>query len=116
MSQTISPGTERPNGVQRICRIWEQARSTFYNKVWARLRVRDNVHLARTRVLRIMRENHLLSPHRSQPRPLKKHDGKIITLAPDLMWGTDGFRVFTSEEGWVWIFSAGDHWNAECVG
>jgi len=163
MSQTISPGTERPYGVQRICRIWEQARSTFYStarqcetaglrpaarrrgprpsisdealleliradlesspftgeghrKVWARLRVRDNVRVARTRILRVMRENNLLSPHRSRPRPPKKHDGKIITLAPNLMWGTDGARVFTSEEGWAWIFSTVDHWNAECVG
>ena len=163
MSQAISPGTERPYGVQRICRIWEQARSTFYSKVrqcseaqsppmpkrrgprpvisdealleliradlesspftgeghrkvWARLRVRDKVRVARTRVLRVMRENNLLSPHRSQARPPKKHDGKIITLAPNLMWGTDGARVFTSEEGWAWIFSAVDHWNAECVG
>jgi hypothetical protein len=95
------------------CRIWEQARSTFYNtasqcataesrpapqrrgprptisdealleliradlesspftgeghrKVWARLRVRDDVRVARKRVLRLMRENHLLSPFRSR--------------------------------------------------
>jgi transposase InsO family protein len=63
-----------------------------------------------------MRENHLLSPHRSRPKPPKAHDGKIVTLAPNLMWGTDGTRVFTLEDGWVWIFTAVDHWNAECVG
>ena len=32
------------------------------------------------------------------------------------MWGTDGVRVFTVEDGWVWTFAAVDHWNAECVG
>ena len=32
------------------------------------------------------------------------------------MWGTDGVRVFTAEDGWVWTFAAVDHWNAECVG
>ena len=32
------------------------------------------------------------------------------------MWGTDGVRVFTAQEGWVWTFAAVDHWNAECVG
>ena len=32
------------------------------------------------------------------------------------MWGTDGVRVFTVDEGWVWIFAAVEHWNAECVG
>ena len=32
------------------------------------------------------------------------------------MWGTDGVRVFTVDDGWVWTFAAVDHWNAECVG
>jgi transposase InsO family protein len=32
------------------------------------------------------------------------------------MWGTDGARVFTVEEGWGWTFVAVEHWNAECVG
>ena len=32
------------------------------------------------------------------------------------MWGTDGVRIFTLEEGWVWLFTAVEHWNAECVG
>ena len=25
-------------------------------------------------------------------------------------------RVFTVDDGWVWIFAAVEHWNAECVG
>ena len=33
-----------------------------HRKVWARLRVRDGVKVGRHRVLRLMRENHLLSP------------------------------------------------------
>ena len=32
------------------------------------------------------------------------------------MWGTDGVRVFTLDDGWVWVFAAVEHWNAECVG
>ena len=32
------------------------------------------------------------------------------------MWGTDGVRVFTVDDGWVWTFAAVDHWNAACVG
>jgi putative transposase len=162
MSQTISPGADKPYGIHRVCRIWEQARSSYYHaihqcgandqepprrrgprplisdealleliradlasspfageghrKVWARLRIRDGIRVSRKRVLRLMRENHLLSPYRNRPKPAKKHDGKIITMAPNLMWGTDGTRVFTLEEGWVWIFAAVEHWNAECVG
>lgn len=30
--------------------------------------------------------------------------------------GTDGVRVFTVDDGWVWTFAAVDHWNAECAG
>jgi transposase InsO family protein len=87
-----------------------------HRKVWGRLRFRDGHRVPRKRVLRLMRENHLLSPHRGRPKAAKAHDGKIITLAPNLMWGTDGTRVFTLDEGWVWIFTAVEHWNAECVG
>ena len=37
-------------------------------------------------------------------------------MPPNLMWGTDGVRVFTVDDGWGWIFTAVEHWNAECVG
>jgi transposase InsO family protein len=87
-----------------------------HRKVHARLRILDGLRVSRKRVLRVMRENALLSPHRVRQGQAKKHDGKIVTLAPNLMWGTDGARVFTVDEGWVWIFSAVEHWNAECVG
>jgi len=32
------------------------------------------------------------------------------------MWGTDGTKVMTVEEGNAWIFAAIDHYNSECVG
>ena len=30
MSAAISPSTQRPYGVQRVCRVWAVPRSTFY--------------------------------------------------------------------------------------
>jgi putative transposase len=63
-----------------------------------------------------MRENKLLSPRRSRQGDGKAHDGTIITDAPNVMWGTDGMRVQTVEDGWGWIFIGVEHWNAECVG
>jgi hypothetical protein len=87
-----------------------------HRKVHARLRILDGLRVSRKRVLRVMRESTLLSPHRVRQGRAKKHDGKIITLAPNVMWGTDGARVFTLDDGWVWVFSAVEHWNAECVG
>ena len=67
-------------------------------------------------MLRLMHENYLLSPYCGRPKSPKEHDGKIVTLAPNLMWGSDGTRFFTLDDGWVWIFAPVEHWNAECVG
>ena len=96
------------------------ARSPFqgegHRKVHARLRILDNIRVSRTRVLRVMRAQGLLSPHRGRQGDPKAHDETIVTSAPCVMWGTDGVRVFTAEDGWVWTFAAVDHWNAECVG
>jgi transposase InsO family protein len=86
-----------------------------HRKVWARLQMRDSVKVGRRRVLRLMRENNLLSPYRGRRGNPLLHKGEIITQAPNLMRGTDGARVLTVEEGWGWIFVAVDHWNAECV-
>lgn len=162
MSATISLATGRHYGIQRVCKVWDVSRSTFYTrkarvecispavsakrgpktllsdeelldlirddlatspfkgeghrKVWARLRFVKGHTVGRKRVLRIMRENHLLSPYRVPQGVPKLHEGKIVTLAPNVMWGTDATKVFTLEDGWCWIFSAVEHWNAECVG
>lgn len=165
MSATISLTSAKPYGVERVCSIWEQPRSSFYawrrnntpaiaesappdqkrgpktkltdiellgkiqadldrspfqgeghRKVWARLRVVDEVRVSRKRVLRIMRENRLLSPYRCRKATGEKHTGTITTEAPNVMWGTDGTRILTVEDGYVWLFSAVEHWSAECVG
>ena len=129
MSQTTSATTGRPYGLARVCRTWERSRSAFYARR-ARgqhparadgprrrgLRIVDGVRASRTRLSRVMRAHDLLSPHRGRQGEPKRHDGTIVTSAPDVMWGTDGVRVLTADDGWVWTFAAIDHWNAECVG
>jgi transposase InsO family protein len=87
-----------------------------HRKVWARLRVREEIRVSRMRVLGLMRRHQLLSPHRGRQGTPLPHEGVITTNAPNLMWGTDGARILTVEEGWVWLFTAVEHWNAECVG
>src|SRR4051812_31144788 len=58
-----------------------------HRKVWARLRTLDGVRVSRKRVLRLMREHALLSPHRTRIRADAAHDRHIITavsmLSPD---------------------------------
>jgi transposase InsO family protein len=165
LSATISLTSAKAYGVERVCAIWAQPRSSFYagrrnrstgsaepatpaqkrgpksvwsdpallskiradlarspfqgeghRKVWARLRVVDEVRVSRKRILRIMRENQLLSPYRCRKATGEKHTGTIITEDPNVMWGTDGTKIFTLDDGYVWLFSAVEHWSAECVG
>ncbi len=86
-----------------------------HRKVHIRLK-KQGAKVGRNRVLRVMKENHLLSPHRVLYKPPNPHDGTIITNSPNIMWGSDGTKVRTINDGWVWIFSAAEHWNTECVG
>ena len=87
-----------------------------HRKVWARLR-HQGTRTSKDRVLRLMRENQLLSPSRLAPlRLVHPHEGTIVTEAPNLMWGTDATQTTTEEEGTVTIFAALDHYSADCVG
>lgn len=87
-----------------------------YRKIWARLR-HKGVRTSKDRVLRVLRENQLLSPAR-QPEPGRSnpHEGTIITEAPDQMWGTDATATSTDLDGAVTVFAAVDHCTTECVG
>ena len=87
-----------------------------HKKVTARLRVQQGLRVSPGRVLKQMRLANLLSPHRRRQGNPKAHEGTIGTDAPNVMWGTDGTKVLTVEEGNVWIFAAVEHWNSECVG
>ena len=70
-----------------------------HRKVHARLRILDGIRVARTRVLRVLRAHKLLSPHRGRQGTARVHAGTIVTQAPNVMWGTDGVRVFTLDDG-----------------
>lgn len=87
-----------------------------HRKVWARLRVIDGIRVARKRVLRLMREHSLLSPHRARTRADTPHDRHIITDAPNVMWATDATQIATVQDGKVWLFGVIEHWNAELLG
>jgi putative transposase len=87
-----------------------------HRKVWARLRMLRDMRVSRARVLRLMREHSLLSPHRRPQGNSVSHDGSLQTNRPNEMWGTDGIRIETVDEGWVWVFAAVDHFDACCVG
>ncbi len=106
--------------VERIRQVLAQTpfHGEGYRKVWARLRFGENpVVVGKQRVLRLMRRHQLLAPTRTgTPHGPKAHDGHIITDAPNVMWGADGTRFFTEQDGWCWLFTAVDHHTSEIVG
>ena len=87
-----------------------------HRKVWARLRTLDGIRVSRKRVLRLMRQHALLSPHRARTRPETSHERRIITEAPNIMWATDATQITTVADGKVWLFGVAEHWNAELLG
>lgn len=87
-----------------------------YRKVWVRLRSKG-WRVGKNRVLRLMRQERLLAPTRRRHlHGDKAHQGTIVTERPDQMWGTDGTRFWTEEEGWCWWFGCVDHCVGEVVG
>jgi transposase InsO family protein len=87
-----------------------------YRKVRARLAHRGYAASGK-RVLRLMRAHSLLAPRRlGPPNGNPAHDGTITTERPDVMWGTDGTRFYTEQDGWCWFFGAIDHHLDEVVG
>ncbi len=87
-----------------------------HRKVWARLRFKKCLVVGRNRVLRIMREHNLLSPARVPKRPVSTHTACLATEIPNEMWGTDGTKFYTQEDGWCWLFAVVDHFNSEALG
>lgn len=93
-------------------------KSEGYVKVKKRMQRRtDNaIRAGKERVNKLMRENDLLSPNR-RSRSTKKNDhkGRIITDKPNLMWATDGKKIWINGSGWHWFFGVIDHFNDEIL-
>ena len=74
------------------------------------------MRVSRKRLLRLMREHGLLSPHRARRRSDAPHDRRIVTEAPNVIWATDATQIATVQDGKVWQFGVAEHWNAELPG
>jgi len=88
-----------------------------YKKIHARLRYGRGKLVGRNRVLCLMRGEGLRAPvHRAHDRGDNAHAGTIIPEAHNEMWGTDGTRIWTEEDVYIWFFGAIDHFVGEVVG
>lgn len=96
------------------------ATSPFHGEGYRKMRARlsqGGLRVGGKRVLRLMRQHHLLAPRRlGPPHGNPAHAGRIITDRPNVMWGTDATRFYTAQEGWCWFFGAVDHHTDEIVG
>jgi hypothetical protein len=80
-----------------------------HRKVRAHLRREHQLCVGKNRVLRLMRNAGLLAPQRvAKRRQPRVHDGRIITDAPNVRWGTDATMAWTRNDGWVWVFQSAD--------
>ena len=88
-----------------------------YKKITKRLHKRG-IAVGKERVLRILRENQLLSPYRVPTTKVTRyeHDRVIVTKTLNKMWGSDGKEIKTRKEGKCWLFSTIDHCNDEILG
>jgi putative transposase len=87
-----------------------------HRKIWARLRA-HGIRTSKPRVLRLMRQAHLLAPSRV-PRVVgpRVHDGTITTERPNQMWGTDATSTVTLQDGAITVFIGVDHCTLEGIG
>jgi putative transposase len=83
-----------------------------------RFRLRGvGIRAGKNRVLRLMRENGLLAPHRAgHPHGDRAHSGTIVCERPNALWGADATRFYTRRDGWCWLFMAIDHCSEDIVG
>ena len=90
------PAKERkPNDSQDLADIRSitDARPSYgYRRVTAMLRHREHRLVNHKRIYRIMKENGLGLP-RFGKRPVRAHDGKVITLHSNTRWCSDSFRI-----------------------
>jgi putative transposase len=88
-----------------------------YRRIWAYLRFVEQQPINKKRVLRLMREHHLLvrpnrqlkakrTPTRNKPKPTK----------PNEWWGIDMTKVMVEGFGWVYIVLVLDWYTKKIVG
>ena len=88
-----------------------------YRRIWAYLRFVDQLPVNKKRILRLMREHHLLvtpnqrlkakrTPTRSKPKPTR----------PNEWWGIDMTKVLVQDVGWVYIVVVLDWYTKMIVG
>jgi putative transposase len=109
---------QRNDGLlQRIQALKAEHPFWGYRRIWAYLRFVDQRPVNKKRILRLMREHHLLvtpnqrlkakrTPTRSKPKPTR----------PNEWWGIDMTKVLVQDVGWIYIVVVLDWYTKVIVG
>ena len=119
MSRQSSPLVAQRNEglLQRMRELKAEHPFWGYRRIWAYLHFVEHRAVNKKRILRLMREHHLLvpphlklkakrTPMRSKPRPTK----------PNEWWGIDMTKVLVQGMGWVYIVVVLDWYTQVLVG
>lgn len=109
----------RRNGelLKRIQQL--KAEHTFwgYRRIWAHLRFIDQLLVNKKRILRLMREHHLLVKPNMKLKALRTSSKpKPRPTVPNQWWGMDMTKVMVPDLGWVYIVLALDWYSKKIVG
>ncbi len=85
-----------------------------YIKIHKHLQV-QGFQVGKNRIYRLLKQAGLLIVKSHRPGARRVHDGKIITLAPNLMWATDGKEFYTIQQGKCHFIAIIDHYNDEII-
>src|SRR5688572_33058507 len=88
-----------------------------YRRVWAYLHFIENLNVNKKRILRLMREHHLLVPPnlRLKAKRTSMHH-KPRPTKPNEWWGIDMTKVLVEGFGWVYIVVVLDWYTKTIVG
>lgn len=97
--------------------IWDPDYLDYgYRRVWAVLRFDRDLVVGQKRIQKMMQQYQWQCkiPHHIAPRGHR--EGTVEKPASNMMWGTDGTKFWTQEDGWCWFFPVIDHHDREIIG
>lgn len=102
-----------------IQKITNKRASYGYRRVTAllnhQLKIQGKNRVNHKRIYRIMKQNHLLLPAYGK-KPVRSHDGKIITLKSNTRWCSDIFVIQCQNGDRVFVAFAMDTCDREIIG
>jgi putative transposase len=103
--------------VQRIQELKAEHPFWGYRRIWASLHVVEQQPVNKKRILRLMREHHLLVPPNLRLKAKRTPTGrKPKPTTPNEWWGIDMTKVLVQGFGWVYIVVVLDWYTKAIVG